>query len=179
MNAINDNGPQQRRQIPAAQPFRTPEAAWFWTMGVLVARRDGVGASFGTQRQVCEPDDVVMTLDRLYRQRRVDLAHARILRVYGERGTPPASVHTMPVPTQAMQLNQMGCALTDQQARDAVCTPVADCAQVAELLLDGLPADVTVAAQAISGGSSGQRCTLALADGSASAGFIGIATGQR
>lgn len=87
MSAINDNPP--RRQIPAAQPFRSPEAAWFWTMGVLVARRDGVGASFGTQRQVCEPDDVVMTLDRLYRQRRIDLAHARVLRVYGERGTPP------------------------------------------------------------------------------------------
>lgn len=87
MNAINDSA--ARRQIPAAQPFRSPEAAWFWTMGILQARRDGVGASFGTQRQVCEPDDVVMTLDRLYRQRRIDLAHARILRDYGERGTPP------------------------------------------------------------------------------------------
>ena len=87
MNAINDNA--RRAPLRTAEPFRSPEAAWFWCWGILRARRDGVGASFGTQRQVCEPDDVVMTLDRLYRQRRVDLAHARVLRVYGERGTPP------------------------------------------------------------------------------------------
>lgn len=85
--AINDNA--SCRQIPAAQPFRSASAAWFWTMGILLARQDGVGATFGGQRQVCEADDVVMTLDRLIRQRRLDLAHARILRVYGERGTPP------------------------------------------------------------------------------------------
>lgn len=86
MNAINDNVVRAR---PTAEPFRSPEAAWFWTMGVLEARKLGAGPAFGAQRRVCEPDDVVMTLDRLYRQRRIDLDHARILRVYGERGTPP------------------------------------------------------------------------------------------
>ena len=38
-------------QLPVAadpRPFRSPDAAWFWTMSILQARRDGVGASFGT-----------------------------------------------------------------------------------------------------------------------------------
>jgi hypothetical protein len=32
---------------------------------------------------------VVKCLDRLYRHRRIDLTHARILRIWGERGTAP------------------------------------------------------------------------------------------
>ena len=69
--------------------FATAQAAWFWTMGCLEARKAGAGAAFGSGRQVCEPDDVVKALDRLYRQRRVDLAHARVMRVWGERGIAP------------------------------------------------------------------------------------------
>ena len=37
----------------------------------------------------CEPDDVLKCLDRLYRRRRVDFAHARVLRVWGERQVAP------------------------------------------------------------------------------------------
>ena len=37
----------------------------------------------------CEPDDVVRCLDRLYRHRRIDLQHARILRIWGERQCAP------------------------------------------------------------------------------------------
>ena len=37
----------------------------------------------------CDPDDVVKCLDQLYRRRRIDLVHARILRIWGERGTAP------------------------------------------------------------------------------------------
>lgn len=33
--------------------------------------------------------EIIQCLDRLYRARRIDLFHARILRVYGERGRPP------------------------------------------------------------------------------------------
>ena len=37
----------------------------------------------------CDPDDVVKCLDQLYRHRRIDLVHARILRIWGERGMAP------------------------------------------------------------------------------------------
>lgn len=78
--------------VPArVEPFPTAEEAWFWTMAALVARRDGARIVSGLGRAVrpCEPDDVVRCLDRLYRQRRLDLQHARILRLWGERGTAP------------------------------------------------------------------------------------------
>jgi hypothetical protein len=60
-------------------------------MAALVARREGArySANQGTIRRPCEPDDVVKCLDQLYRQRRVDLVHARILRIWGERGMAP------------------------------------------------------------------------------------------
>lgn len=73
------------------EPFRSAEEAWFWTMAALVARRDGarIVSGRGLIPRPCEPDDVVKCLDRLYRQRRIDLTHARILRIWGERGTAP------------------------------------------------------------------------------------------
>jgi hypothetical protein len=74
------------------QPFPSAEAAWLWTMAALVARRDGARytANKGLVRRPCDPDDVVKCLDGLYRQRRIDLAHARILRIWGERQMPPS-----------------------------------------------------------------------------------------
>ena len=77
------------------EPFASSEEAWFWTMAALIARRDGarIVAGAGLRQRPCEPDDVVKCLDRLYRQRRVDLVHARILRIWGERGTPPDPRH--------------------------------------------------------------------------------------
>jgi hypothetical protein len=76
-------------------PFLCAEEAWFWTMAALVARRDGarIAAGKGLAPRPCEPDDVVKCLDRLYRQRRIELAHARVLRTYGERGVPPSQRH--------------------------------------------------------------------------------------
>ena len=73
------------------EPFRSAEEAWFWTMAALIARHDGarIVAGAGLVQRPCEPDDVVKCLDRLYRQRRVDLQHARILRLWGERGQAP------------------------------------------------------------------------------------------
>jgi hypothetical protein len=73
------------------QPFRDAEEAWIWTMSALVARREGArySANKGAVSRPCEPDDVVKCLDTLYRQRRIDLTHARILRTWGERRTAP------------------------------------------------------------------------------------------
>ncbi len=72
-----------------AEPFRDAEAAWFWTVGALVARHDGSGGSHPRVAWPCDPDDVVKCLDQLYRRRRIDLVHARILRIWGERQTVP------------------------------------------------------------------------------------------
>lgn len=80
----------------APQPFRSAIAAWMWTMSMLAARREGAGTRYGMGGlRPCDPDDVVRVLDRLYRQRRIDLDHARVLRAYGERQTPPDPTHPM------------------------------------------------------------------------------------
>ena len=81
--------------IAAAEPFRSADEAWFWTMSALVARRDGarITAGKGDKVRPCEPDDVIKCLDRLYRHRRIDLIHARILRIWGERGHAPDPRH--------------------------------------------------------------------------------------
>lgn len=77
------------------EPFTSAEEAWFWTMSALTARRDGarISAGKGTTQRPCEPDDVIKCLDRLYRQRRIELTHARIMRIWGERGTAPSPRH--------------------------------------------------------------------------------------
>ncbi|HEX2941372.1 MAG TPA: hypothetical protein VHO91_10015 [Rhodopila sp.] len=74
-----------------SQPFVSAEEAWMWTMAALIARREGARytANAGAVRRPCDPDDVVRCLDGLYRQRRIDLAHARILRIWGERQIAP------------------------------------------------------------------------------------------
>lgn len=76
------------------QPFASAEEAWLWTMAALIARRDGArySANKGAVTRPCDPDDVVKCLDALYRQGRIDLAHARILRIWGERQITPAAV---------------------------------------------------------------------------------------
>jgi hypothetical protein len=75
--------------LPRTEPFRTAEHAWFWTMAALKARRDGTGGGGMGRCRPCDPDDIVKSLDMLYRRRRIDLVHARILRIWGERQTAP------------------------------------------------------------------------------------------
>jgi hypothetical protein len=81
--------------LSQAEPFATGDEAWLWTMAALIARRDGarIVAGKGAKIRPCEPDDVIRCLDRLYRQRRIDLTHARILRLWGERGAVPDPRH--------------------------------------------------------------------------------------
>ncbi len=67
-------------------PFASAEAAWFWTAASLQARQD---ASVSPGPGPCRPEDVVKCLDALYRQRRIELLHVRILRIWGWRGTAP------------------------------------------------------------------------------------------
>jgi hypothetical protein len=78
-------------RLPPSQSFDTAEYAWMWTMAALIARREGARYSAGKGKvsRPCEPDDVVRCLDALYRKRRIDLAHARVLRIWGERQIAP------------------------------------------------------------------------------------------
>jgi len=84
--------PAHRALAPQTQPFTSAEEAWLWTMAALIARRDGARytAGLGLIRRPCDPDDVVKCLDGLYRQRRIDLVHARVLRIWGERQITPS-----------------------------------------------------------------------------------------
>ncbi len=71
--------------------FSSAADAWFWAVGALRARREGSGSSGAAVRRPCDPDDVVCCLDRLYRSRRIDHRHARVLRDWGERQMAPES----------------------------------------------------------------------------------------
>jgi hypothetical protein len=72
-----------------AEPFRDAEHAWFWTVRAMAARRDGARSSGPRTERPCVPDDVLKCLDQLYRHRRIELLHARILRIWGERQMAP------------------------------------------------------------------------------------------
>lgn len=81
--------PRQQARIKA-EPFRSAEEAWFWTMMALTARREGTSSTgYSKTPRPCDPDDVVKCLDTLYRRRRIDLVHARVLRIWGERQAAP------------------------------------------------------------------------------------------
>jgi hypothetical protein len=88
--AMPANRPAPHQQA-RTQPFETAEHAWMWTMSALIARREGArySAGKGSISRPCEPDDVIRCLDTLYRKRRIDLAHARVLRLWGERQIAP------------------------------------------------------------------------------------------
>jgi len=87
--------PARGNPIPHSRPFASAEDAWLWTMAALIARRDGArhATNKGRLPRPCEPDDVVRCLDGLYRQRRIDLVHARILRIWGERQIAPSTAN--------------------------------------------------------------------------------------
>ncbi len=85
----------RQADVPLPAPFRSGEEAWFWTMAIILARRDGAGLAWRPDQALrpCDPEDVIKCLNLLYERRCVALLHARILRVWGERQmAPDASV---------------------------------------------------------------------------------------
>ena len=72
-------------------PFRDAEEAWFWFMAAQQARLEGARfvAGAALMPRPCEPLDILKTLDRLVRQRRVLRDHLLVLRHYGRRFMPP------------------------------------------------------------------------------------------
>ncbi|WP_029009097.1 hypothetical protein [Azospirillum halopraeferens] len=68
-------------------PFGSAEEAWFWSVQAHDAKAEGarVVAGRGLVARPCEPDDVLRTVDRLYRQRRLVRDHLHVLVHYGRR----------------------------------------------------------------------------------------------
>ena len=71
---------QRRTKQSGPVQFASAEAAWFCAVQALQPGRVGIAESTG---------DVVKCLDTLYRHRRIDILHARILRIWGVRGVAP------------------------------------------------------------------------------------------
>lgn len=77
--------------VEIGEAFSSAEEAWLWTIAALAARAEGSHSvpKFGKKIRPCEPDDVIRCLDALYKARRISLAHARVLRVWGTRQSAP------------------------------------------------------------------------------------------
>ncbi len=71
----------------APVPFATTEEAWFWFMQCHEASCAGarIRAGAGEVPRPCEPADMLRTLDRLYRHRRLLREHVAVLAHYGRR----------------------------------------------------------------------------------------------
>lgn len=86
--------PRHAVRPPTMLPATFPDAdsAWLWTMAAIVARREASprGVDGCGPPRTALPDDVIRCLDQLYRARRIDLSHARVLRRWGERGRRPS-----------------------------------------------------------------------------------------
>lgn len=88
--AVRQSEPVRTPVRAVGEPFRTAEEAWFWAFSSIAARHQGTRSRSASARaRPCDPDDVMKCLDALYRRRRIDLVHARILRIWGERGAAP------------------------------------------------------------------------------------------
>lgn len=72
--------------LPGPDAFGTAEEAWYWTLACLASRH---GDCAPPPPRPFRPEDVLLALDRLYRRRRVQLVHVRIMRLWGERGRAP------------------------------------------------------------------------------------------
>lgn len=72
-------------------PFDNAEEAWFWFILAQTARMDGArtSAGAGLTPRPCEPSDILKSLDRLYRNRRITMDHILVMRHYGKRQMSP------------------------------------------------------------------------------------------
>jgi hypothetical protein len=85
--------PPRQRPFRRVEPFKSAEEAWFWTVRALEARREGANGGDSPIERPCDPDDILRCLDRLYRTRRIELLHARVLRIWGDRQRAPDPKH--------------------------------------------------------------------------------------
>ncbi len=70
--------------------FVCAEEAWFWTCGAMVARRDGHRRGHAAIRRNCDPDDVIICVERLLHTGRLAESHAQVLGKWGLLGWRPS-----------------------------------------------------------------------------------------
>lgn len=79
------------RSLRPAAAFATAAEAWFWGMQCFAARAEG--ARFRADQSLlarpCEPDDLLVSVERLVRGGRLLAAHVRILFGFGRRMVAP------------------------------------------------------------------------------------------
>jgi hypothetical protein len=82
---------QQPRSARSPAAFATPAEAWFWGVQCLIARAEGARfrADQGLLARPCEPDDLLVSLERLVRAGRLGAGHVRTLFIFGRRLAPP------------------------------------------------------------------------------------------
>lgn len=77
---------KQTEPARRGKPFRDAEACILWMIAALAT---GGESARRVPSAICTPGDIVKCLDTLYRRRRIDLHHVRILRLWGHRGRAP------------------------------------------------------------------------------------------
>jgi hypothetical protein len=82
------SAPQRR-----GRQFRDAEACIIWMVRALAAEAEGGQRTAAPA--ICTPAEIVKCLDTLYRRRRIDLHHVRILRLWGHRGCAPDAANPM------------------------------------------------------------------------------------
>jgi hypothetical protein len=74
-----------------ATAFATAQEAWFWGMQCFAAQ--AAGARFRADQSLlarpCEPNDLLVSVERLARRGRLRAAHIRTLFAFGRRLAPP------------------------------------------------------------------------------------------
>ncbi len=89
-----------------------------------------------------------------------------------------ATLHSLAqAATSAMVLNPAGCLVTGQRAQAGKCTAVRQCADVADLLLAGVPPGYRVVDAPLGTVGASASCLLRQQGSGAAAAFIGIAAG--
>jgi hypothetical protein len=91
----NKRAPNARKSQDGVQtyPFENAEEVWFWFIQAQEAKNEGARftAGMSLMPRPCEPSDILMILDRLYRNRRLLRDHLLVLRHYGRRQMAPDS----------------------------------------------------------------------------------------
>ncbi|MBI1207496.1 MAG: hypothetical protein GC191_09450 [Azospirillum sp.] len=81
------------RPVPAVEtePFASPEEAWFWFVQAHEAATAGarIAGGQGDILRPCEPNDIMLAVDRLYRRHRLRRDHLCVLADYGRQLMPP------------------------------------------------------------------------------------------
>jgi hypothetical protein len=71
------------------EKFRCAEDAWFWTCESLRARQSGERRAGRATPRPCDPDDVLICLERLVLSKKLLIEHANTLGQYGMLGFRP------------------------------------------------------------------------------------------